>query len=140
MAEPILKLTFEDRQKIEINGKLYELLAIDELSFAEALTMERKFKPLESYVTGQGLDPKKMKSVKAVKALGEFAQFLTNTLLQAPPNVRNRLSDLQRSQILQAVFMKPAGTTEPATQNSNASNGKPLHDSPVATDLGPVTG
>jgi len=141
-----LSLVTDERPCVVIDGVEYDVRSFEELDLGDALRFSRQMAGLGKLA---GLSP-----VEAVNRLAEmdqgeveasigFIRELADRLLDAPDDVKAKLSDLQRMRLIQAVFTQPAGIATPApatppTPATPPSSSSP--DSPGSTAAVPPSG
>ena len=119
---PILKLTFAEKEEIEIQGKIYPIKLADSISLETNIVLESlQGKMVKAKAA---VDAGKQPSSSEIAALAKMTRDLCKELIEAPKNITARLTDFQRMEILKAVFMAPvrAGATPAKTKKASSSS------------------
>ena len=119
MAEPILDLTTPTAQKpkIRIDGKLYPLKDINELSLSDYLLLGRQQSLYQRMLKGvDALDEKDTKALESTIGL-----LTCRVLEKVPEKVVAKLTEIQKLRILQAVFTQPGDSPKSLPANSKLS-------------------
>ena len=96
---PILDLsTLNSRPSIKIDGKLYELRTIEELSFLHGSDETARFNRLRQLMATKRKSKRTVADIK--RALDDFCRLI----LLAPPKVHAALLDTHRAEIVNAFF------------------------------------
>jgi hypothetical protein len=103
---PILKLTFAEKEEIEIQGILYPVKLADSISLEASLAMDSLQGNMSK--AKAAIDAGKYPSQSEIAALGKMSRDLCKELIEAPESITDRLTDFQRMEILKSVFTGPA--------------------------------
>ncbi len=135
-----LSLGADERPCVVIDGVEYEVRSFDELDLGDALRFSRQMAGLSKLA---GLSPAdavnrlaEMDAKEVEDSIG-FIRTLSDRLLDAPPEIKAKLSDMNRMRLIQAVFTQPAGITSPAPATPPSSSSP---DSPDSTAAVPPSG
>ncbi len=140
MAEPLLDIqTLAERPVIKIDGQVYEILSLDELSVVDSVRFQGLGKRLAALIAEPDLD-----DAQAEELVAALHHLTDRIMVGVPKEVRDGLSDASRVAVA-GVFMnlprrdKPARKAK-AKKPSRSTGAKRPRDSNASTAAIPLDG
>ena len=120
----LLELTAPAGSYISIDGKLHETVHPDSLTTEERLEyiyLARKSNGFKEQVENL-TDEKSLEEAKVkAKEINEARDRILTRMLKAPPDVLQKLTDNQKSMIVNAIFTQGAGSQGQETSSSSSN-------------------
>ena len=113
--------TTTKHQTVTIDGEVYPVKSGDAISLEVSFSLSRFQKQLAKLQDGDLADG----SDEDMAALGSACRSLCDHILDAPQEVKDRLTDLQKVNILQVVFTEPVPTVAEPAKKSTTSKSSP---------------
>lgn len=131
--DPILDITTSRvRRIVKIDGEPYEIISTDELSFANAHQLRSFGQRLaEVFRSPDSTDEQLVEASQQLDAL-------VSRVLLAPDRVRAKLTDIQKMQVLQAVFQLPGAVGQTSSQNSSPGSSDSTEATPASGTSSPT--
>lgn len=132
--DPILDITTSRvRRIVKIDGEPYEIISTDELSFANAHSLSSFGQRLgEVFRSPDSTDEQLVEASQQLDAL-------VSRVLLAPDRVRAKLTDIQKMQVLQAVFQLPGVGSDPtSSQSSSPGSSDSTEETPASGTSSPT--
>ncbi len=140
MADPLLDIqTLAARPVIRIDGQLYEILSLDELSVVDSVRFQGWGKRLAALIAEPDLD-----DAQAEELVAALYHLTDRIMVGVPQKVRDELSDASRIAVA-GVFMQVPRQDKPARKAkakkpSRSTGAKRPRDSNASTAAIPLDG
>lgn len=131
--------TVTEYPTVDIDGKRYQLLPADAMSIFDRITLESDEARAGAIITSDARTPAEENE------LGELLDVLCRKVLVAPPEVHNKLTDVQRMLLYEAFLglpraMRPKAEAPNTTGAAKRNGAKSLRGSRGSTAAVPPSG